>query len=314
MNKIVIPPYLKQGDTIGITCPSGYLPPERIIFAKRTLEEWGYQVITGSTVGSGHYYFSDTDDRRLFDLQVMLDNPDIKAILMGRGGYGLSRIIDRIDFSRFLEHPKWICGFSDITVLHSHIQARYGIATLHSPMCAAFKEDNATAPEIASLQQAWTGVPTAYPLQPTEYNRSGKGTGVLTGGNLAILAHLSGSVSQVDTRGKILFIEDIGEYLYNIDRMLMNLKRAGMLAGLKGLVCGGFTDMKDTERPFGQELQELIRDKVNEYDYPVCFDFPSGHQDINYTLRMGMEHELLVSDETVHLQLCLPVENGPYYA
>jgi len=314
MHKITTPPFLKPGDTIGITCPSGYLPSERTIFAIKALERWGYKVVAGSTVGSGHYYFSDTDDRRLFDLQTMLDNPEIKAILMGRGGYGLSRIIDRIDFGGFLRHPKWICGFSDITVLHSHIQARFGIATLHSPMCAAFKEDNAQAAELYSLQQAWTGMPTAYPLQPGAYNRPGRARGILTGGNLAILAHLSGSVSQVRTRGKILFIEDIGEYLYNIDRMLVNLKRAGMLDELAGLVCGGFTDIKDTERPFGQELQELIRDKVAEYSYPVCFDFPAGHQEVNYTLRLGMEHDLLVSDKTVSLLPLIPSESRAGYA
>ena len=301
MKNRIIPPYLQPGDTIGITCPSGYLPAERIIFARKTLESWGYKVITGSTVGSGHYYFSDTDERRLFDLQALLDNTEVKAILMGRGGYGLSRIIDRIDFTKFCDHPKWICGFSDITLLHSHIHARYGIATLHGPMCGAFKEDNIDSPPIRSVQQALTGQAFGYPIEPNEHNRRGVASGIVVGGNLAILAHLSGSVSQMDTRGKILFIEDIGEYLYNIDRMLINLKRAGMLDGLRGLICGGFTDMKDTERPFGQDIYEVIKDKVSEYDYPVCFDFPAGHQDVNYTLGLGMEYELIVSDKQVSL-------------
>lgn len=305
-NNIILPPGLQQGDTVGITCPSGYLPAERILFAKRTLEAWGYQVITGSTVGSGHYYFSDTDERRLFDLQSMLDNPVIKAILMGRGGYGLSRIIDKIDFTHFVQHPKWICGFSDISVLHSHIHAQYGIATLHSPMCGAFVEDNESHPHVLSLQQLWTGQRPDYPLHPHEYNRLGSAQGTLVGGNLAILAHLSGSASQMDTRGKILFIEDIGEYLYNADRMLLNLKRAGMLNGLKALICGGFTDMKDTDRPFGQNIYEIIREKVKEYQYPVCFDFPAGHIDVNYALALGMEHELTVSDQQVSLQLLQP--------
>lgn len=301
MNPGIIPPYLRPGDTVGITCPSGYLPAERIVFARRTLESWGFKVVTGSTVGSSHYYFSDNDERRLFDLQSMLDNPGIKAILMGRGGYGLSRILDQIDFTAFCRQPKWICGFSDITVLHSHIQARYGIATLHSPMCGAFKEDNATSPEILSVLRSWTGQAIDYPVAPNEHNRPGTARGIVVGGNLAILAHLSGSVSQMDTRDKILFIEDIGEYLYNIDRMLLNLKRAGMLAQLKGLICGGFTDIKDTERPFGQTIYEVIREKVAEYSYPVCFDFPAGHQDINYTLGLGMMHELEVSDWKVRL-------------
>ncbi|MFA6057214.1 MAG: LD-carboxypeptidase [Taibaiella sp.] len=305
-NIIIIPPYLKKGDTVGITCPAGYLPAERTVFAKRTLEAWGYNVIVGSTVGSGHYYFSDTDERRLFDLQALLDNKDVKAILMGRGGYGLSRIIDKIDFTQFQLYPKWICGFSDISVLHSHIQAQFGIVTLHSPMCGAFTQEHEIHPHILSLQQIWTGEQVHYPLHPHEYNRLGKAEGILVGGNLAILAHLSGSSSQMDTAGKILFIEDIGEYLYNIDRMLLNLKRAGMLKDLKALICGGFTDMKDTDRPFGQNIYEIIREKVNEYHYPVCFDFPAGHIDVNYTLALGQEHELSISDQEITLKL-LPI-------
>jgi muramoyltetrapeptide carboxypeptidase len=303
MNNIIIPPYLQKGDTIGITCPSGYLPAGRVLFAKKTLEAWGYKVIVGSTVGSGHYYFSDTDDRRLYDLQTMLDNKDIKAILMGRGGYGLSRILDRIDFTNFVAHPKWICGFSDITVLHSHIHAQFGIASLHGPMCGAFVEDDDAHPHILSLQQFWRGEAVDYPLHPHEYNRLGTAKGSLVGGNLAILAHLSGSESQMNTEGKILFIEDIGEYLYNIDRMLLNLKRSGMLKDLKGLICGGFTDMKDTERPFGQNIYEIIREKVNEYHYPVCFDFPAGHIDVNYTLGMGLEYQLDVAINNVSFKL-----------
>jgi muramoyltetrapeptide carboxypeptidase len=303
MNNIIIPPYLQKGDTIGITCPSGYLPAGRVLFAKKTLEAWGYKVIVGSTVGSGHYYFSDTDDRRLYDLQTMLDNKDIKAILMGRGGYGLSRILDRIDFTNFVAHPKWICGFSDITVLHSHIHAQFGIASLHGPMCSAFVEDDDAHPHILSLQQFWRGEAVDYPLHPHEYNRLGTAKGSLVGGNLAILAHLSGSESQMNTEGKILFIEDIGEYLYNIDRMLLNLKRSGMLKDLKGLICGGFTDMKDTERPFGQNIYEIIREKVNEYHYPVCFDFPAGHIDVNYTLGMGLEYQLDVAINNVSFKL-----------
>lgn len=302
METIIIPPSLQPGDTIGITCPSGYLPAERIVFAKRNLEAWGYKVLVGNTVGSEHYYFSDNDERRLYDLQQMLDNPEVKAILMGRGGYGLSRIIDAVDFTQFRRHPKWICGFSDITVLHSHIHACMGIATLHSPMCGAFAEDDEQRAHLLSLKYALTGQPFTYPVSTHEYNRIGKAKGILVGGNLAILAHLSGSPSQIDTRGKILFIEDIGEYLYNTDRMLYNLKRSGLLDNLAGLVCGGFTDMKDTDRPFGQSIFELIREKINEYGYPVCFEFPVGHQDINYTLLLGREYELNVGYNEVSLQ------------
>lgn len=296
---MIIPPYLKPGDTIAITCPSGYVPVERIIFAKTTLEHWGYEVITGKTVGTEYFYFSDKDELRLLDLQTFLDNKNVKAILMGRGGYGLSRIIDNIDFTGFIDNPKWICGFSDITVLHNHIHANTGIATLHSPMCGAFKEDNLDTPFLLSLKLALEGSQAInYPTPYNSFNRQGIAEGILTGGNLAMLAHLTGSVSQVNTKGKILFIEDIGEYLYNIDRMLINLKRAGIFDHIAGLICGGFTDLQDTERPFGQSFYEIIYDKVREYDYPVCFDFPSGHQDINFTLRLGQHHQLDTSQES----------------
>jgi muramoyltetrapeptide carboxypeptidase len=263
---MIIPPYLQPGDTIGITCPSGYLPKERVITAKEALERAGYQVLLGRTVGTEHFYFSDNDDRRCYDLQQMLDNPEVKAILMGRGGYGLSRIIDRLNFEKFVQRPKWICGFSDITVLHSHIARQWGIATLHSPMCGAFRDDVDQAIHLNSFFQTLKGAYPEYPIEVNPYNRAGHAEGVLVGGNLAMLAHLSGSVSQQVTEGKILFLEDIGEYLYNIDRMLLNLKRAGMLNQLAGLVCGGFTDVQDTERPFGQNIYEIIRDKVEAYD------------------------------------------------
>lgn len=306
MRPIIIPPYLKKGDTIGITCPSGYLPLERTFFAKKALKSWGFNVVMGTTVGSSHFYFSETDERRLYDLQSMLDNENIKAILMGRGGYGLSRIIDRIDFSKFIKHPKWICGFSDITVLHSHIQQQFGIATLHCPMCGAFTEDNTGSAPIQSLLNAWKGDPSITTYQSNEHNRYGDATGILVGGNLAILAHLSGSDSQMDTDNKILFLEDIGEYLYNIDRLLLNLKRAGMLNNLKGLICGGFSDMKDTERPFGENIYEIIKEKVETFNYPVCFDFPAGHIDNNFTLQLGIEHSLQVNSKTVSLKSIAP--------
>lgn len=293
------PAYLQTGDTIGITCPSGHLPAERVLNAKATLENWGYKVLVGQTVGNAHYYFSDTDERRLFELQQMLDNPDIKAILMGRGGYGLSRIIDKIDFTKFIAQPKWICGFSDITLLHSHIQRNFLIETLHSPMCAAFKSDNDNSEPTLSLLHTWIGNSFNYPIPTNAYNKLGSANGVLVGGNLAMLAHASGSASQLDTQDKILFLEDVGELLYNADRMLLNLKRAGLLQNIKALVCGGFSDMKDTDRPFGKNIYEIILDAVSEYDYPVAFDLPSGHIDDNFTLILGRNYQLEVADKHV---------------
>jgi muramoyltetrapeptide carboxypeptidase len=293
----VFPKYLKEGSTIGITCPSGYVSQERIAYAVKVLEKWGFAVSIGRTVGSEHFYFSGTDDERLADLQLMMDDPGIDAIIMGRGGYGMSRIIDRIDFSAFLKQPKWICGFSDITVLINHLQAQYGIPSLHSPMCGAFSPETEMAAHILSVQHALTGKPLVYNMPPSTYNRSGTATGILTGGNLAILAHLTGSASEVDTEGKILFIEDIAEHLYNADRLLMNMKRAGKLDKLAGLVVGSFTEMQDTERPFGQTIEQIIADKVAEYGYPVCFNFPVGHQEVNFAFVAGAMHSLEVDGE-----------------
>jgi len=297
------PPYLKKGSVIGITCPSGYVSNERVAFALDVLQLWGFRVKVGNTVGSEHFYFSGTDEERQRDLQMMLDDPAIDAILMGRGGYGLSRIVDDLDLTGFSKKPKWICGFSDITVLHNHIQALLGISSLHSPMCGAFKPETVNADHIKNFFAALTGESLFYHTPASSYNRTGTTEGILTGGNLAIIAHLTGSASEVNTDGKILFIEDIGEHLYHIDRLMLNLKRAGKLDNLKGLIVGSFTEIEDTERPFGQTLEEIIFDKVKEYDYPVCFNFPCGHQDINYTLTLGMNHRLIVTDQGGQLEL-----------
>jgi muramoyltetrapeptide carboxypeptidase len=297
------PPFLTKGSVIGITCPAGYVSEERVAYSITVLERWGFDVKKGKTIGNEHHYFSGTDQERLTDLQTMMDDPEIDAILMGRGGYGMSRIIDQIDFSGFIKNPKWICGFSDITVLHNHIRAQYGISTLHSPMCGAFKPETENEAYLKSFYNALTGSRLIYEVPTSPYNRHGETTALLTGGNLAILAHLTGSASEVDTDGKILFIEDIGEHLYNADRLLLNLKRAGKLEKLAGLIVGSFTDMQDTERPFGQTIEEIIWDKVKEYDYPVCFNFPTGHQDTNYTLTLGEVHNLLVSDASSVLRL-----------
>lgn len=297
-----IPSYLKSGDTIGITCPAGYVSFERVAYAITVLEKWGFKVKVGKTVGSEHFYFSGNDAARLDDLQQMLDDENIAAILMGRGGYGVSRIIDELDFSKFIESPKWICGFSDITVLHSHLQSRYKIPTLHSPMCGAFQPETEGADYILQFRAALTGQSLSQEFPASPYNSTGEATGILTGGNLAMLAHLTGSVSEVDMDGKILFIEDIGEHYYNADRLLLNLKRAGKLERLAALLVGSFTDMQDTERPFGQAMEEIIRDKVKEYSYPVAFNFPCGHQEVNYTLKLGLEYHLEVTNDSSSLR------------
>ncbi len=289
--------YLSAGMKIGITCPSGYVAHSRIEQALHLLHAQGYATVVGKTIGLGAHYFAGTDEERLADLQAMMDDPSIHAIWMGRGGYGMSRIIDQIDFSKFLKHPKWICGFSDITVLHSHIQAHFGIPTMHSLMCGSVAADNWEKEPVQSFLNALQGKPLHYEMPAHAMNVLGQTEATLVGGNLAILAHLTGSSSQIDTKDKILFIEDIGEHVYQIDRMLYTLQRSGQLSQLKGLLVGSFTDIEDTERPFGQSVQEVIWDKVAGYGYPVCFNMPCGHQYDNRALRLGMPYELIVTEE-----------------
>ena len=300
---ITIPSYLKKGDTIGIVCPAGYMVAEKAQTCINTLQEWGYKVKTGKTIGGdSQTYFSGTDEERLNDLQLMLDDDEVQAVLCGRGGYGTGRIIEQISFKRFKKNPKWIIGYSDITVLHSHIYSNYYISTLHSPMAGAFNEDGYKNEYVLSLKNILEGKKTVISVPANEFNRKGDEEGELVGGNLALLAHLTGTGSDIKTKGRILFIEDIGEQLYNIDRMMRQLKRAGKLEKLTGLVFGIFADTKDTERPFGTPIQEMLWDIIKEYDYPVCFDFPVSHTDKNYALKVGVVHRLKVGGSKVLLE------------
>ena len=296
-----IPPYLKKGDTIGLIAPAGYMPFEKMETCVNTLQDWGYTVKLGETAHSNSSnYFSGTDDERLADLQQMLDDKEVKAILCARGGYGVSRIIDRINFKRFRKNPKWIIGYSDITVLHSYIYSRFGIASLHAPMAAAF--DDGEDEYITSIKKAIEGAKANYTCHPHEFNRIGEVSGRLIGGNLTLLVHSIGTKSDINTKNKILFVEDIGEYLYNIDRMFLQLKRSGKLDRVAGLIVGGFTDNKDTERPFGKIVEEIIYDQIKDYSFPVCFNFPVSHEKENYALKVGVEYRLKIKPESVQLE------------
>lgn len=301
---IKTPPYLQKGDTIGLVCPSGYMSADKTAECIRVLqEEWGYRVKTGKTIGGDSLtYFSGTDEERLADFQQMLDDDEVKAVLCGRGGYGFTRIIDRIDFKKFKKQPKWLIGFSDITLLHSHVYSNYYISTLHAPMAAAFNDAGYINRFVQSLKNALEGKKAKYDCPPHEFNRKGEAVGELVGGNLSLLAHAIGTDSDLKTRGRILFLEDIGEYSYNIDRMLYQLKRSGKLKNLAGLIIGGFTEIKDTTRPFGQSVYELVRDVISEYDYPVCFDFPVSHSKENYALKIGVGYKLKVAKNKVILE------------
>lgn len=300
---IKTPPYLQKGDTIGIVCPAGYMAMEKVQTCLTILQEWGYQVKVGKTVGSdSQNYFSGTDEERLADFQEMLDDDEVKAVLCGRGGYGMGRIIDKIDLKKFKKQPKWIIGYSDITVLHSHLYSNYYISSLHSPMAGAFNDEGYKNEYVLSLKNTLEGKKIKYSCAVHEFNKKGEAIGELVGGNLALLAHLVGTDSDIKTRGRILFIEDTGEYLYNIDRMMHQLKRSGKLSRLAGLIIGGFTDIKDTERPFGKTVYEIIREIIKEYDYPVCFGFPVSHTDENYAMKIGVGYKLKITKSKVSLE------------
>ncbi|MEO8416494.1 MAG: LD-carboxypeptidase [Ginsengibacter sp.] len=303
-----IPPYLKAGDTIGITCPSGYISPEDVQPAVDKMKEWGFNIRLGDTVGAKDYTFAGCDEERARDFQNMIDDPSIKAVMLGRGGYGAVRIIDKINFKKFAARPKWIIGFSDATVFHSHINKNYGIATIHSKMCNSFPADfgNATPLQIDSIdsiRKCLLGYHMQYTAVPNYNNRPGTAEGILVGGNLSILQNLAATKSDISTVGKILFIEEVEEYLYSIDRMLWNLKRGGKLENLKALVVGGFDNIKpdDPGEDFGKTVYDMVLEKVNEYHYPVCFDFPVGHQRENYALKCGIKHRLTMSGDSILL-------------
>lgn len=299
---IIIPPYLKKGDTIGITCPAGYMPASKASNCIQTLQKWGYEVMVGKTLGSlSTNYFSGTDEERAGELQAMLDDHSIKAILFGRGGYGMGRIIDLLDFRKFRKNPKWLIGFSDITVMHNHILSRYNIASMHAPMAGAFNENTGSNPFIKSLQNALTGKKATYRTAWNPYNNKGEATGILTGGNLALLSNIIGTSSDFDSSNRLLFLEDTGEYLYNIDRMLSHLKRSGKFKHAAGVIIGGFTDMKDTERPFGKSVHEIIHDFTASLDCPVCFNFPVSHTRENVALKPGVTYTLKVTGRNTQL-------------
>lgn len=301
----IIPRYLTPGDTIGLVCPAGHMPKSRMRTCIRVLEEeWGFRVRRGRTLGTGAGYFSGTDAERLADLQEMLDDDVVRAVLCARGGYGVGRIIDDIDFRRFVARPKWVVGFSDITVLHMHIMACHGVATLHAPMAGAFNAGGWRGPYVESLRLALTGGRSEYRCPSHPFNRSGVGEGPLIGGNLALLAHLVGTPSFPDTEGCILFLEDVGEQLYNIDRMMRQLLRSEKLERLAGLVVGGFTDCRDTERPFGMSPYEIVREVVAPFGYPVCYGFPVSHGKENVALKSGLTYRLEVSSHGAGIWEC----------
>ncbi len=287
---MITPPYLQKGDKIAITCPAKSLPGS-IDSAISMLQSWGLEVVTGQTVGARWHQFAGTDEQRTQDMQTFLDDDSIKAIVAARGGYGTVRIIDALNFRRFTDKPKWLCGFSDITLLHSHVQANFNIESIHGQM--PLNVPDASKPSLQSLRKALFGQSLSYEYKSLFRGNEGRASAALTGGNLTLLVMTGGSVSEADFEGKILFIEDVGEYLYAIDRMMWQLQRAGKLSGLKGMIVGTFSDVKDSDTPFGQTVEEIIHSHTKQYNFPVCYNFPAGHIADNHALIMG---------RTVHIE------------
>ena len=296
------PAFLQKGDKIAIVCTARRILPEEISTAIAIFKAWGLEVVLGENLFEASHQFAGTDEQRLADFQKMLDDPSVKAIICARGGYGTARIIDRLDFSAFIQFPKWIVGYSDITVLHAHIHKNFNITTLHAAMPINFPRDGSSDNAVDSLKKALFGEKLVYHINNSGLNRGGMAEGLLVGGNLSILYSLSGTPSQIETTGKILFLEDLDEYLYHIDRMMVNLKRSGMLSQLAGLIVGGMNDMKDNQVPYGKTAEEIVRDAVEEYNYPVCFGFTAGHIKENLALYLGKGAKLSISKEEVTLR------------
>jgi len=293
------PPYLKKGDKIAIVCPAKKLP-KRIDYAVSLLESWGLEVISGESVYASHHQFAGTDKLRTADIQHFLDDPSVKAIICGRGGYGAIRIIDQLNFSTFVDQPKWFIGFSDVTVLLSHIIAKTATQCMHAQMPYTF--DESTPEALSSLKKALFGEQQSYEYVSTFSNQPGNAQGVLIGGNLTLLTMLQGSASEMDFDNKILFLEDVGEQEFSIDRMLRMLKRAGKLKNLSGLIIGAFNEIEEEKISFGQTADEVIFDIVKEYDYPVCFNFPTGHIENNLAMVLGAEVALTVEKNNVYFK------------
>ncbi|RLD29300.1 MAG: LD-carboxypeptidase [Bacteroidetes bacterium] len=297
--KLIQPPYLKAGDTVAIVAPSGILlnREKEINQAIELLKSWNLNMVMGKHVFSQNGHFAGIDEERASDFQKALDNPNIKAIWAARGGYGTVRILDKLDYTKFKEHPKWIIGYSDITALHNQIHNE-GFETIHALMCTSLIDEVEDIKDnITSFKNALFGKPLAYIIEGSPYNKTGTASGQLVGGNLTLLHTMLGSKTSIDTNGKILFFEEIGEYAYHIDRMLQSLKRASYFENCKGIIVGDISKVRKNTTEFGRTIEEIILDVVAEYDFPVLFNFPAGHEDDNRAMILGRTIELNVGKD-----------------
>lgn len=300
---MIIPKYLNPGDKIHIVSPAGKVKEQHVLPAVEWLKQQGYKVELGKHVFADHFQFAGTDNQRLEDLQNAIDDPETNVILCSRGGYGTVRIINQLKWDNFKKYPKWLAGFSDITILHICLN-NLGVATIHGAMPRHFfDEKNHPTENLYSLLNALKGENTEYVTSFDQNNKTGDAKGRLVGGNLSIISSLQGTNYEIETDGKILFLEDIDEFLYHTDRMIHQLKLSGKLDNLAGLIVGDFTDMKDNESPFGKSIHKIISEAVEEFDYPVCFGFPAGHDKKNLALTFGRKWKLEVSEQKVILGL-----------
>lgn len=288
---------LKKGDTVLIITPAKAIPADVLKIAIAEYESWGLKVEVGANALGAHHYFSGKDVERANDLQWALDHPTGRAIISARGGYGSVRVVDEVDYSRFLECPKWFVGFSDITVFHNKFHGTFNLQSMHAVAPVYFDRLKSSDETITSLRKALFGEPISTTVDYYKCNRIGNATGVLVGGNLAIMASLIGTSLDIDTAGKILFLEDVSEFAYRFDRMMWSLKKSGKLENLAGLVIGSLTDMKLCDETFGCTVEELVRDVVLEYDFPVMFNYPAGHQLDNRAFILGAEYTMSVDAE-----------------
>lgn len=303
-NTLIQPPYLKAGDTVAIVAPSGILKDrtDEIELAKNLLKSWGLNYVIGKHVFSKDNHFAGTDDERCEDFQKALDDPKISAIWAARGGYGTVRILDKLNYTKFKKNPKWIIGYSDITALHNQVHNE-GFQSIHAMMCVSLSEEkNGLDETISTFKDAIFGKPLSYTLEGSEYNRTGTVTAPLVGGNLTVLHTMLGSKTSIDVSGKILFIEEIGEYEYHIDRMLQSLKRAGYFDNCKGVIVGDITKVRKNTTAWGKPVEQLIVDALSEYDFPIAFNMPAGHERDNRAMILGRTVELKVGKDKTELK------------
>jgi muramoyltetrapeptide carboxypeptidase len=298
---MIIPPYLKAGDSVGFVATARSVSPEEVSKSIEVFESKGLKVVLGPNLFGKDNQFSGTDEQRAADMQLFFDNPEINAIISVRGGYGSVRTLQPLNFDKFIQQPKWIIGYSDITVFHSIVNNKYNTETLHAPMPFNYGKNDADWDSINQTFDILFGNTPEYTITKHPLNINGKTEGELIGGNLSVLYSLRGTPADYNPEGKILFIEDIDEYLYHIDRMLMNLLYGNKLSGLKGVIVGDMTDMKDNITPFGKNAYEIIDSFVKKLNIPVCYGFPAGHGSINKPLIMGRKI-LLEVGETIKLK------------